>query len=445
MPFRLRYLLPQIIAALLGLAASTAEPEREAEQKRAHIDADLILMNARILDPENRTIIKTNIVIRDGKIDFWSDKPVNAHTGQSVDLEGRWVLPGLIDTHTHSFGNRGPNAPNDNPGTEAIAERVIEAGVTGFIDLFGDEQELLNSRTRQHNGKTGGATIYASLSCLTAPGGHCSEYGIPTRLIASPDEARIVISDLALHKPDVIKIVYQPTDDQPSIDLATLQATVETANKHGIPSIVHIKTWQDAIDVAKAGATAFTHIPAEAITEDIAAEIAATGIVSIPTLTVHIDLTRFLFDPDVLDAPLARAMTSQAIINGYRSQETLDRFNLTEERRRARNAVRLHSVKMLHDARVPILAGTDGGNWGVIQGYSVHREMALLREAGIDPWTVLAAATTGPAKFLNQQVGLEPGGSADLIVLNKSPITDITNTQTLHMVIHRGKVVHRRH
>ena len=82
-----------------------------------------------------------------------------------------------------------------------------------------------------------------------------------------------------------------------------------------------------------------------------------------------------------------------------------------------------------------MLTGTDGGNFGVFQGYSVHRELELLAEAGVSPWAALRAATTDAARFLDRRWGVEPGDEATLLVLEASPVEAIANTKRVHTVI----------
>ena len=104
----------------------------------------------------------------------------------------------------------------------------------------------------------------------------------------------------------------------------------------------------------------------------------------------------------------------------------------------------LAAVGTLAAAGVPMLAGTDGGNFGVFQGYSVHRELELLVEAWLSPWAALRAATSDAARFLDRRWGVAPGDEATLLVLDASPVEAIANTKRVHAVIQRGVVVDRK-
>ncbi len=101
------------------------------------------------------------------------------------------------------------------------------------------------------------------------------------------------------------------------------------------------------------------------------------------------------------------------------------------------------SVDKLDEAGVHVLTGTDAGNPGVFQGYSVHREMELLVEAGLTNWKALASATTLAGPLVGQSFGVQPGDIANLIALNSSPVEDISNTQDIALIVHHGEVVNR--
>jgi imidazolonepropionase-like amidohydrolase len=98
----------------------------------------------------------------------------------------------------------------------------------------------------------------------------------------------------------------------------------------------------------------------------------------------------------------------------------------------------LDTTKILHDAGVPILAGSDQ----VVPGFSVHRELELLVRAGFTPLDAIRSATTVPAKIFGiSDVGaVAPGKRADLVILDANPLADIKNIRRVHLVIAEGKV-----
>ncbi len=97
----------------------------------------------------------------------------------------------------------------------------------------------------------------------------------------------------------------------------------------------------------------------------------------------------------------------------------------------------------LHEAKVPLLAGSDAGApHGVFPGYSLHEELSLLVQAGLSPYEALRTATVNPAIYLEgeQEFGkVVAGFRADLALLTGNPLEDIHHTRTRVGVMKRGR------
>ena len=406
---------------------------------------DLFIRNARILDPVAKTETAGNILIRGGVIAGFPRQKPSDYTGTEVDAEGRYVIPALTDMHTHSYGNAAAGGPPQFMGTDGVARVGLLAGVARFLDLFSPEDSILALRNRQRAGTVPGAEILAAGPCLTATKGHCSEYGVPTRLVNTPEEARREVTALAAKKPDVVKVVYDHEvyggRSMPSIDKVTLAAVVTTAREHGLKTVVHIGHWQDLRDAVEAGATAVTHTPSGEIPADLPALMASRGTWHIPTLAVQGDWARYLDNPSLLDSPLLASVAAKSLIDGFRkAPPDTSRMGSWLAWQRRIGPGNIQSVAQLHRAGVPMLTGTDGGNPAIFQGYSVHRELALFVEAGLSPWEALAASSTNAGRFFGRMWGVTEGSEATLIILDKSPIENIRNSETIFRVVNRGVV-----
>jgi imidazolonepropionase-like amidohydrolase len=104
----------------------------------------------------------------------------------------------------------------------------------------------------------------------------------------------------------------------------------------------------------------------------------------------------------------------------------------------------LRLVGMFHQAGGVVLAGTDCPNVAIVPGFSLHRELELLTRTGMSASEVLTAATRRAAERLDRsdEFGtIEPGRSADLLVLTADPLADIRNTRAIERVVARGEVM----
>ncbi len=431
-----------IAATLLLLGVATLSSSPMAAQ-------DLALADAVVLNPADESVKRGVLLIEAGRVSGIMPHVPPEFAGQILDLQGRFVIPALADLHTHSWGNASLGATPQVLGPQGTANAALYNGVAFVLDLFSPEQMIFEFRNRRRNEGTQGAVLFAAGPCFTSTNGHCSEYGIPTRIVNTPEEARHEVADLAVSAPDVVKVVYDHKPygsfSMPTVDLATLSTLLETAREHGLRTVVHVGTWQDLREAAAAGADAVTHTPGPAaIPPDLGDALVRAGIFHIPTLAMHGDLAHIADDPGLLGEPLLVQTVSDSLLEAYRDADSWPTW-ATERVALQRTLMEPNqqAVRTLAQAGVPMLAGTDGGNIGVFQGYSVHRELELLVEAGLSEWSALRSATTNAARFLDRRWGVAPGDEATLLILDASPIESIGNTKRVHLVIQSGVMVDR--
>jgi imidazolonepropionase-like amidohydrolase len=441
-----------LTALLLVPVETTAQPASDSTNR-------LLLTDAQLVDPETKTVERGALQIEGERIAAVLEEAPADFDGRTLDLDGKWVLPGLVDAHVHSWGNTGPAFQQRQMlQTSGTAKMMLYAGVTGFLDLFSPEDYIFDLRNRQRTeGVRGaqsettsslplGADIYAAGPILTCPDGHGTEYGVPTRTVTSPDDARQTVDSLAARNPDVVKLVYHPyrTDRYPSMDRSTMTTIVDAAHRHDLKTVVHVETWNGAHETIAAGVDAITHTPPSPLPDSTLAAMQERGTAWIPTLAVHTELSHWIQHPDALNNDLLRAVADSALLAAYRDTSGMpNQIQSWLDRQAEHRDAHFRAVQKGAEAGIPLLAGTDAGNPGVFQGYSLHRELTLLTEAGLSSWDALTAATTTPGRFLDAPYGLQPGDRANLLVLNASPLDDIRHTQSISRVIHHGRVVDR--
>ena len=106
----------------------------------------------------------------------------------------------------------------------------------------------------------------------------------------------------------------------------------------------------------------------------------------------------------------------------------------------------LENVRVLKEAGVVLLAGTDVGIPLQIPGLSLHKELMRLVEAGLTPLQALQSATINPARVLGMTNSLgtvETGKLADLVLLDANPLEDISHTQRIRAVVADGRLYRR--
>jgi imidazolonepropionase-like amidohydrolase len=106
----------------------------------------------------------------------------------------------------------------------------------------------------------------------------------------------------------------------------------------------------------------------------------------------------------------------------------------------------LHLIELMHEAGVPIGAGTDTPIGFAAPGYSLHSELEMLVRAGLSPLEALEAATVQPARFFGvaaEMGAVAEGYLADLVLLGADPLADITNTRTVEAVVSKGELLTR--
>ena len=152
-------------------------------------------------------------------------------------------------------------------------------------------------------------------------------------------------------------------------------------------------------------------------------------------------------DTSMLDDPLARQTISGKLLIKMRSW--IQSLDSPQDMKNPPDILKLAAVenlRRLHEAKVPLVLGTDAGNAGTFHGPGVHREMEIWKNAGIPTVEILKAVTFNNAALLGaaDRLGkIAPGYDASFIILDGNPIEDITVTRRISDVFFKGERVRR--
>ena len=384
---------------------------------RADSQASFVIRHARVFDGR-KVLAQTDVWVADGKIKAVGKNLNVPSDAKVVDAAGDTLLPGLIDSHTHAWG-------------DALKEAEI-FGVTTELDMFTAVEFMQQTKKDQAAGKDlDQADLFSAGSLATAPGGHGTEYGVPVPTLTSPSEAQAWVDARIAEGSDYIKIIVDDASaygsHRPTLSMDTVKALIDAAHKRGKLVVVHIARQQDARDVINAGADGLAHLFSDsAPSPDFASLAAAHHVFIVPTLTVLEGVDGFASGASLTtDSRLAPYLTADDITNLKRS------FPKSPTALSEKYAEQ--TVAQLKAAHVPILAGTDSPNPGTSHGVSIHREMELLVRSGLTPQEALAAATSVPAAafHLDDRGVIAPGKRADLLLVKGDPTQDILATRNI--------------
>lgn len=387
--------------------------------------ADNVVIRHALIFDGNRIYGRGDVWIQDGHIkSIGKDLKVSADS-KVIDATGNTLLPGLIDSHTHAYG-------------DALREALV-FGVTTELDMFTDPHYAATVKKEQASGRDlNMADLRSAGNLATAPGGHGTEYGISVPTLTSPSEAQAWVEARIAEGSDYIKLVYDDASTygghRPTLNKETMKAVIDAAHKRGKLAVVHIGDQQGAKDAINAGADGLAHLFADSEpSPDFVPLVVTHHTFVVPTLTVLESVSGIPSGESlVTDPKLQPYLTSADIANLKRS---FPKFTTHPSEKYAEDTVR-----QLIAVHVPVLAGTDAPNPGTSHGVSIHRELELLVRSGMTPVQALAAATSAPAAVfhLADRGEIAPGKRADLLLVEGDPTRDITATRNIVAVWKAG-------
>jgi imidazolonepropionase-like amidohydrolase len=256
----------------------------------------------------------------------------------------------------------------------------------------------------------------------------------------------------AKFQPDFIKVWFiQKSGVRLAEQERIVAAAGEAARAAGIRLAVHATELAVAKAALRAGADYLVHSVEDAPLDEEFLELArARNVLYCPTLSVY-DGYGDVWSGEWRASAVEARRGDPEIVNMLGNAEALPRELFPEEmsiivlrQHFARRApIMAANLRRAHEAGLTIVMGTDAGNIGTLHGPAIHREMAMMVQAGLTPMQIIQSATVNGARALGmeKELGtLAPGMLADLIVLDADPLEDIANLARVHRVVKDGVV-----
>lgn len=422
---------PLLIIHLVLLTSILGACSRASDIHRVKIDSDLYLKNATVVDVAQRVLIPDRALwLKEGRIAgiYSADAPVPDGIRQ-IDLRGAFVSPGLVDMHVHLHDIK-------------ELSTNLAYGVTTVRNLRGFPAHL-HWRERVATGDWLGATLVTASPSIAGVDSHALNTPV-----ASPEEARARVREYQRRGFDLIK-VYGGHNPE------VLVALLDEAQRVDIPVAKHAPHAEGLPLVTLESAQTLEHV------EDIfqgplnysfdedqlrveAARLAELGVPLVATLATFDHLTQlsehksdFVHDnPTGQINPFFRFIYENASVKRWLDADAEQiAWNIKE-----RNFL-LQITRVLDEAGVPLLVGSDSGTMFMTAGISTHREMQLMQQAGLSPATVLRSATLGAAEAMgtaDAYGSVSTGKWADLVISDGNPLEDITVLESPGAVVKQG-------
>jgi imidazolonepropionase-like amidohydrolase len=358
---------------------------------------------------------------------------------EKIDVTGKFITPGLINTHGHVGGTQGLRSGAEFHSEENLVTQLglyARYGITTVYSLGGDEANSFRLRDQQDTPKLNRARLFVSGPVLVG---------------RSAEEIRQMADKVAATKPDILKIrVDDNLGSSQKMAAAVSQAAIEQAHKNKLRMAAHVFYLDDAKFLLKNGVDFIAHsIRDKDVDAEVIGQMKQRDICYCPTLTREISTFIYETKPAFFDDPYFLREADKQVLAQLlepKRQEAMKNSKSAQGYKAALEVAK-RNVKKLSDSGIRMAMGTDSGMPARFQGYFEIVELEMMAETGLTPMQVLLSATGDAARCMNAsgKIGtIQPGAWADLLVLNSNPLDSIKNLRTIQSVYIAGNQVPRK-
>ncbi|WBX75406.1 amidohydrolase family protein [Tenacibaculum ovolyticum] len=430
----------------------------------------ILITNISVINVENGSVKKLDVLLSEGKIKRISEGIKQSIEYKVIDGKGKWLSPGLVDSHIHLFQSGGlytrPDALDltSFKGYEKerkwlkryaadILKRYLRCGITTVIDVGGP---MYNYNIRdKYSDKTSYPNLYLTGPLISTyqPSAFDIE-DAPIIKAKTTQEARVLVNEQLEFKPDFIKIWYINTsvkDEKNNYNI--VKATIDEAHKNNLKVAVHATQLKTAKRAIIAGADFLVHsIEDEKLDDEFIKLVKDNNVVYIPTLIVsgnYIKAYGQEITPSVEDFNLSNPIPLGSLYDSKKIEiKPIFKKYIDLAKRRKKSLfeeekIESENLKKAIESGFVVATGTDAGNIGTLHATSYYEELQAMKEAGLSNYQILKASTINGAKVLGKEKlfgSLKEGKMADAIILKSNPLENLEALKDIEYVIKSGSV-----
>jgi imidazolonepropionase-like amidohydrolase len=413
-----------------------------------------VLRNFTLIDGTGRPPAPSSAMIVDNGRVTWVGPSAQLKppaVAETVDLTGKFVMPGIINLHGH-VGNTVDLQQDAKFYTRDNVQKNLATyasyGVTTVLSLGTDQDLIFKIRAEQRAGRPSVTRVYAAGQGFVFKGGYGGLEGV-TPGVATPAEADSAVEAQAKKGVDIIKLwMDDHLGAQKKMPYEIAKAIIDGAHKRHLPVAAHIFYLADAKQLVEYGVNGLAHsVRDKNVDASLIAAMKEHGTWQLAaTLTREASMFIYAKTPEFAGDPFFTRSVSPGALETLKSvayQKSIASDPHFDAYRGFFDTAK-RNLKALADGGVRYGFGTDTGPPGRFPGFFEQWEMELMAQAGLTPMQVIVAATGSAAQFLGtKELGtLEPGRWADLIVLDRNPLQDIRNTRAINSVYIAGNRIH---
>ena len=422
-----------------------------------------VLNNVTVIDGTGAApLANAAIVMTDGKISYVGPAAgMKAPKDAKIeDMAGKFVMPGIIDSHVH-IGLMHDVTQDEKYFTpenvNADLKQYAAYGVTSVQVLGTDKDFVLDLRNQQRKSRPTMSRVFSAGQGAVIKGGYGGLVGV-TQPISTPEEGRKLVDEQAAKGVDFIKLWMD--DERKTIPVkmpySVSAAIIDEAHKKHLRAVAHVFYLDDAKELLRQGIDGFGHmVRDQPVDKEFLDLMKAKGAWQVsPTLSremaYSLAIMPWLQDPfftrgvtpGTLDALRSPAREKAVVLGPTRFPGLPYEKKVFWDMDRTLFQA-LENYQAMIAAGVKTGMGTDSGPNGRFPGFNAHEEMQMEVMAGRSPMDAIKSATFDNAQWLqDKNIGsIQKGKWADLLVLERNPLDDIRNTQTIAAVFIAGNSV----